>query len=527
MAWDDDKSNAADPDNPNADEQLTASEWDQQVIHQKDGQVADYVVYESGGTWYADGPWGTSGTSGSDPATVLQHAATNGSVVRLCNSIPTDGPLTSTVTFDGTSLIGPGGQGQATVYVDGEQTSTGIKVTGTGTVRDIWLRGDPDTASVTFTTSDLLWLEDMGRGSLVDNVALFGTRGNGMVVAGCQQTTFRSIMSSTCGDPSSDTWHIYLTNSPTDGLETNANVWVDTQRHGSGGVDGGWIAMREDQHTDTDYPRTQHFVGINVENGPTDSSTPVVEVAGRDHVFGPGRIGNIDVATAIFQVVSGNRARDCVIYGLRAIAGTDDPATTDFWDANGVAVATPTVIGCPQIDMTGSGIVLDNYNQTNTGLQVVGSDFGSTDPIVDVTAGQDAGEAVLLSNVQGTGGISVQGARLAVSNVPDASWGSFADDFGPRLIANDGSFISAFFSADTAGGAGVAEYSFTGDFELINGELYATTGRGTGTVIEGTSLDDTSANGDLDTARAHVVNVSDGTDAADGVTVNFVVYPHR
>jgi hypothetical protein len=31
MAWDNDKSTAADPDNPNADEQLTADEWDQHV----------------------------------------------------------------------------------------------------------------------------------------------------------------------------------------------------------------------------------------------------------------------------------------------------------------------------------------------------------------------------------------------------------------------------------------------------------------------------------------------------------------
>lgn len=36
MAWDDDKSTAADPDNPAADEQLTADEWDTHVGDQKD-----------------------------------------------------------------------------------------------------------------------------------------------------------------------------------------------------------------------------------------------------------------------------------------------------------------------------------------------------------------------------------------------------------------------------------------------------------------------------------------------------------
>lgn len=35
MAWDDDKSTAADPDNPAADEQLTAAEWDAHVADQK------------------------------------------------------------------------------------------------------------------------------------------------------------------------------------------------------------------------------------------------------------------------------------------------------------------------------------------------------------------------------------------------------------------------------------------------------------------------------------------------------------
>ena len=35
MAWDDDKSTAADPDNPEPDEQLTADEWDAHVQDQK------------------------------------------------------------------------------------------------------------------------------------------------------------------------------------------------------------------------------------------------------------------------------------------------------------------------------------------------------------------------------------------------------------------------------------------------------------------------------------------------------------
>jgi len=46
MAWDDDKSTAADPDNPAADEQLTADEWDAHVADQK-GHASRH---ESGGS---------------------------------------------------------------------------------------------------------------------------------------------------------------------------------------------------------------------------------------------------------------------------------------------------------------------------------------------------------------------------------------------------------------------------------------------------------------------------------------------
>jgi len=35
MPWDDDKSTAADPDNPSANEQLSADEWDAHVADQK------------------------------------------------------------------------------------------------------------------------------------------------------------------------------------------------------------------------------------------------------------------------------------------------------------------------------------------------------------------------------------------------------------------------------------------------------------------------------------------------------------
>lgn len=524
MAWDDDKSTATDPDNPNADEQLTADEWDGHVLSQKNGRPTAWVVYGDGSTWYAEGQDGDSGTSGTDPATVLQYALDRGDTW-LVDSIPADDPITSTVSCGSSDFVGPGSRGSGVVYIDTDQADPGIKMSSTGTFRDGHFRGDPDTVSGTFGGGTLLRFEDMGRGSLVSNVSVFGTRGNGIEVAGCQQMRFVHITTSVCGDVGSDTWHLYLTDSPSQDLETNANNWIDIQRHGEGGVDGGWIAMRSDQGPSTDRPRTQQFIGINVENGPSTSGVPMVEVTGRDHVFMGGRIGNIDHADAFFQVPSGaGRARDVKIQSLKCIEGSAH--SMHFWDANGLAVATPYVDNC-LVDVSGTGILLDNYNQTNRGLKVSNSDFKSTPTILSTpNTSKDAGDPVTLSNVHGGGDISVQGARLAVSNVPEANWVSQNAEFGPRLIGSDGSFTPAFFSADTSGGNGVAQSTFSGDFELKGGFLHAETGTGaTGSIVEGTTLTDTNADGDLDTARARVVNTSDGTTVSDGVTVNFYVQP--
>lgn len=100
MPWDSDKSTATDPDNPTADEQLTADEWDAMVAdqkghsarHEKGGsdelttfgdtthdalyspsKAADAVVRTDGTTYFADGEGGSI-SSGTDAATVLQAA---------------------------------------------------------------------------------------------------------------------------------------------------------------------------------------------------------------------------------------------------------------------------------------------------------------------------------------------------------------------------------------------------------------------------------------------------------------------
>lgn len=481
-------------------------------------------VFKAGGRWHALGPPDESGTSGTDPATVLQYALDRGSTW-LVSSVLSDDPITSTVEWTSTDFRGPGARGSGNIYVDTDQADPGFKKVGQGEIRDCRFKGDPGGSR---GAGDLLWVEDLGRGSLVENVTLSYTAGNGMVVAGCQQSTFRAITSEACGDPASDTWHIYLTDHPTHsgGLATNANNWIGLHRHGSPTTDGGWIAMRDDQQSGGDTPRTQYFYGLNCENGPTDNSTPLIEVTDRDHGFFGGRIGNIDDASDIFKVPSGaSRAQSVLIMGLRVIAESGGAGPTNFWNANGKAAASPTIVGCPRIDVSGEGVILDNYGNSNESLVIANTDFSNTSPICDVDAGQDAGNPVILNGVGGSGTIDVQGARLSVSNVPEASWASKSADFGPRLISDDGSFNPAQFTGSTSGGAGLATVSFSGDFELKDGTVTAYCDRGGGVIVQGASLDDTSANGDLDTARAHVVNVSDGTDAADGTTVNFVIHP--
>jgi hypothetical protein len=187
----------------------------------------------------------------------------------------------------------------------------------------------------------------------------------------------------------------------------------------------------------------------------------------------------------------------------------------------------PSIQGC-DVDTDDVAILAESYNQTDNPLVVSGTDFYGSGGAIEVSAAQDGGEPVRLSSLDcGGQSVSVQGARLAVSAVTNATWTSQSQDFGPRLIADDGSFEFTQMGADTSGGGGLADFRFSGNFELLDGDVTASVDRTTdsGAIVEATSLADSTGNGAYDTVEAQVVNTSDGTDAADGVTVQFVVHP--
>lgn len=306
----------------------------------------------------------------------------------------------------------------------------------------------------------------MGRGSVVEDVTIFGTTGHGMVVAGCQQMTFRHITVSRCGRVQDDTWSIYLTNSPTDGLETNANNWYDLQSHG-GAPQGGLIAMRADQHPGSDHPRTQHFYGLNVENGPQTAGVPLIEVAGRDHLFSGGRLVGIDAVDNVFKAVAGNRARNIRIKDLVCIAKTGN--NTTFYYSNGVGTASPSIADC-EIQTDGIGIHLDFYNQTRSGLNVSDVDFRDTPTPIKVKASKNVRPAVQLSNLSGSGEIAVQGAQLQVSNVTSVSWKrNFSHGFSPHIISDDGSFAPLYDRSASTNSNGIATVDFVGTCQFPGG----------------------------------------------------------
>lgn len=419
----------------------------------------EWVVYNDDSQWHASGPDADTVFSDADPATVIQYALDRGDT-NLVDTVPSSDPITTTIDCGGNDFIGPGVRGSASVYVDTDQADPGFRKTSGGYFGNIWLRGDPSG----LTSGDLLWLQDMGRGSVVEDVSMFGTTGNGMVVAGCQQMTFRNITVSRCGDPVSDTWCLYLTNSPTDGLETNANFWVGTHNHG-GNDQGGFIAMRADQHVDTDYPRTQMFMGINCENGPQSGSVPLIEVSGRDHVFTHGRLAGLDGPTSVFKCVGG-RARNIRISDLNIIG-----ANMDIWQANGLGTASPKFENC-YIDV-GGAIVLDFYNQSDHPLMVSDCEILGGGDKIQVTASKNAGKTIYLSNTDFTGNIDIQGAPVSVNNVRvSGSWTGDTNGFGPFPVKDDGSFspahkVAAPTDANTSANvSGVFTWDFFEQFQL-------------------------------------------------------------
>jgi len=492
--------------------------------------LAKRIVYSDNSRWVSMGQ--TSTKSFVRPGDALQHAADNSGRIYLRDNIPTNDPVERIVDLGTSDLIGAQNR-RAEIYVNGEETNIGIRKTATGTIQDIGLNGTPDAASSTFTTVDLLWLDDMGRGSLIDNIDVFGTRGNGIVVAGCQQMTFRNVTVATCGNPSNDTWHIYLTNSSLNDVGTNSNLWLGLQSHGSAGVEGGLIAMRADQNTNDKYPRTQKFIGINVENGPTDTDTPLIEVETRGHLFTGGRINNIDDASEVFLAgTNSTRAINNIITNLTIFATDGDP--TDVYSNggnNGSGRVVPQIGNCV-IRANGTGILLDSHNQSINGLNVQNTDFRDTPQIINVSASKDAGQPITLQGIGGTGDIRVQGAPLVISTVPEASWETgFVDEFGPSIYSDDGSFTPLYGQTDLTNNNGYAFIELRDTCQMPGGvhvetEVVADNLGNRPYIIESNGSD-AGGDGRADRLEARVYNRDGTLVGQQDVELAFYGYPHR
>lgn len=481
-----------------------------------DASSYENVVYEdaAAGEWVCQGTDDTSRFA--DPTSALQQAETNGGRVHLADSVDSTDAISATIVITD-DFRGPGVRGSGNVYVDGT-IGTGFRFEGSGRYENLWLRGQNG-------STDLVVFRDVGRGAVIQDITCFNTNGNGMVMEGVQQATARNLTFGKCGDPSADTGELRLDNSPTDSLETNAVNIQGLHSHGANDPQGTCIQMRA-SNTGTDRPRNIHVSDVNLENGPS-SAVPIFELCGRDNWFRGVRAMGIDDASTVFQLQA-PRAPSMHIRDVVAIGTTN---TLNLVSNEGATAASSqaavddmaNVHGC-DTDVDGAVINAPNFNQTDDPLMVSNLRCNGSGGVIDVTASQDATPGVFLSQIDGGAqSVSVQGARLSVSAVRNVSWSSQSADFGPRLISDDGSFSPRFGSADTT--SGTAEIDFTGDFELKNGIVHASAPRLDNTIVRGTSLDDTSANGDFDTARADVVNVSDGTDAADGTTVEFEIVP--
>lgn len=533
MTWDETKQTAADPDNPNANEQLTASDWNAHVREQKAGRVGEWVVYEDSGTWYAEGPDGASETSGSAPGTVLQHAADNASLyVHLRSSVSDTNDITTTVTIpSGVSFLGPGLRGTASVYGSADPV---FKMEGGGFFGNIWIRKD---VGVSMGSGDGVVFEGMGRGSEIRNVNVTRTNGNGIAMNGCQQMSVYGLYFAACGDPANDTGELRLDNRASDGLETNAVNFYGLHSHGDANPQGTFIQMRASNHADNDRPRNIRVNGINLENGPS-SAVPIIEVCGRDNHFENVRLQGIDDASCAFQLQA-PRARDMTFSDVKIIGETGG-GHNGFSNADSTTASSQSgtdwapIISGSFIQVDGEGVLLAGYNQSDQALvldNVVFPDRSSGTTAVDVTASKDVTPAVSLSDVDAGGQlISIQGARLKVSAVSNASWdSSFGSEFGPHIVADDGSMSRLHGQTASTDGSGNADVDFTTTCQFpagasVTAEVTTDTLGNRPYQIE-TSVIDSGGDGTPDTARATVYD--GGTTVGSGdVTVALYVHPH-
>jgi len=506
-------------------EDITAdsTETDRLFTH---ARSAEWVVHNEGGTWYADGPSGTSGTSSADPAPALQHAADNATrSVKLADSVSDTNPISTTVTIPpGVSFFGPGVRGSAKAYGTADPV---FLFDGGGMYGNLWVRGD---ANSNRGSNDLVVYRGLGRASLVQNINVFGTTGNGHVFEGCQQHTVFNIASAKTGDASADTGAFRFDNHPDDGLETNALEIYGIHAHGTGHL-GSVIQMRASYGSGSDRPRNLTFHGLNMENGPQDSTVPVIEVSGRGNSFIGGRINGVDQSQWVFAHI-GPRARDTLYEALEIIAETTNG--TEVWRSgdNGTTVGTqalnrhaPIIRNCV-VRCDGSAVHHDENANAGTPLSIEGLEVRNANKLVEVVAPQNGGPTVHIDGLRGDGTaqMDIQGAPISVSGLTDiGGWASQNTNFSPRVVRHDGSIRPLVNRTATTFSNGVAEVDFRGDFSWTSRpHIHAVTDRGTGYSVQGVSMNDASGNGDFDMVRANVV-AADGSSAPSGETVWFTV----
>ena len=382
-----------------------------------DGRSAEWVVYNDGSTWYADGPGGETGTSGSDPDTVLQYAFDNASnTVKLRDSIWSGDPIATTITIpSGISFIGPGNRGAATVYGDADPV---FRKEGLGVVRDLWVRGDHDNAGAK-GDNDLIFCHEMGRGSLVANVTVSRTEKSGLVLAGCQQMTFLNISTSATGS-SLQTGGIKLQDNDAGNLGTNACEFIGLHFHGSAEA-GPWITQESVNGHGAGL--VNHYANVNGENGPPGQ--PCFYFRERDQSFSGCHIMGIDSdVTAIWELVAGPPRctfNDIVVGG----------APARVWNITGAGI---TVDGA--IIETGANTVIQHNNIGQASNPDRLSDIYAPEASVFIDA---AGFGTIeMQDVDTSGALNVNRSNLYLSNCTFSTVnGANQSDNHARLRASD------------------------------------------------------------------------------------------
>lgn len=260
--WDDTHQTAADPDNPSANEEITATEWNDMVREIKSGRYADWVVYkDSGGTWHAEGPDGATETSGSDPATVLQHAVTNGEYVLIASNMreSNDDRITTTVTVDSALIDARYNriEGDVDPIFDFRANAQGL--------HNAQLEGRLSGGGKPSNT--LVYANESGRRALpfLKDVNFGFTEGFAAQLAGIQQTSLYNVHVSRCGDFANNGGGLYFTDNEAGGLGSNHFQVFGLQFHGNSM--GGPLIRSKTVNGNNIALNGMKLVGLDAENG--------------------------------------------------------------------------------------------------------------------------------------------------------------------------------------------------------------------------------------------------------------------